>query len=96
MRYFGYRIKKNKARGDTSRRAYTEDKAYIYVRPDSLEIDLKIETRHANRVRKDGFEVRPKTNYQAKAGWLTGWYIPQSTANVETVVEWLCKAFEGD
>jgi len=94
LRYFGYRIKKIKSISDISKKDYSEDKAYIYVRPEILEIDLKIDPRFANDIKRDGFEVRPKTNYQAQADWVTGWQVPQSTTDADRVVNWLCKAFE--
>ena len=96
LRYFGYRIKKSKSISDISKKAYSEDKAYIYVRPEMLEIDLKIDQRFANDIEGDGFEVRPKTNYQARdrSRWVTGWQVPHSTDDIATVMKWLCKAFE--
>jgi hypothetical protein len=94
LRYFGYRIKKSKDISEISKKAYTEDKAYVYVKPDKLVIDLKIDPQFINDIRQDGFEVRPKTNYQAQTDWVTGWEVPHSTNNVESVMKWLCKAFE--
>ena len=84
LRYFGYRLQNKK------------DKLYIYVHPDRLEIDLNIAPPLTSRIKKEGFDVKPKTNYQAQAGWLTGWQVTHSTKNVEAVIKWLCKAFEGE
>jgi len=95
LRYFGYRIKKSKSISDISKKAYSEDKAYIYVRPKMLKIDLKIDPGFANDIEGDGFEVRPKTNYQAQADcWVTGWKVPHSTDDIATVMKWLCKALK--
>jgi hypothetical protein len=95
LRYFGYRVKKSKDINDISKKAYSEDKAYIYVKPERLEIDLKINPKFINDIRQDGFEVRPKTNYQARTDWVTGWQVPHLTNNVEAVMKWLSKAFAG-
>ena len=94
LRYFGYRIKKNKSLTETSKGAYSEDKAYIYVQPEKLVIDLKIEPNFANEIRRTGFEVNLKNNFQGNANWLTGWYVPHSTTKVDYVVNWLFKVFE--
>ena len=96
LRYFGYRIKKNKSLTDTSKKGYSEDKAYIYIQPGKLVIDLKIKPVFANEIRRAGFKVKLKNNYQGKARWLTGWQVPHTTKDVELVVKWLCKAFEGN
>lgn len=93
LRYFGYRIKKSKSLTDTSKRAYSEDKAYIYVQPEKLVIDLKIEPNFANEIRRTGFEVNLKNNFQGNASWLTGWQVPHITKDVDLVINWLCKAF---
>mgnify|MGYP001035978934 CR=1 FL=1 len=92
--YFGYRVKKSKDVSDISKKAYSEDKAYIYVKSKMLVIDIKINPQFVNDIRQDGFKVRPKTNYQAQTAWVTGWQVPHLTNNVEAVMKWLCKAFE--
>ena len=80
-RYLGYHLPGDK------------DRAYIYLQKTRLVIDLCVSADLASRLRRSGFEVRPKSNFQAKIGWLTGWRIPHSTANVPEVVTWICKAF---
>jgi hypothetical protein len=82
-RYFGYRVGMDK------------DRAYIYVQKKKLVIDLCISPIFTKELRHLGFEVKPRDNFQGKAGWLTGWEVPKSTLNLEPVVKYLCKAFEG-
>ena len=80
-RYFGYHLPGDK------------DRAYIYLQKKKLVIDLCASTDLASHLRRLGFDVRPKSNFEAKIGWLTGWRVPYSTANVREVVTWICKAF---
>lgn len=80
--YFGYN------RGDD------EDKAYIYVQKENLVIDLQIKPSYVRQLEGEGFVIKRRDNFQAKAGWLTGWQVPQSTTDADRVVNWLCKAFE--
>jgi len=83
-RYFGYWVGEEK------------DRAYIYVQKKNLRIDLCISRAFEPDIRKDGFEIRYSHNFQGRADWLTGWQVPHSSNKVETIVKWLCKAFEGD
>lgn len=82
-RYFGYRIETDK------------DRAYIYVQKKKLVVDLCISPNFTKKLRHMGFKVKFRNNFQGRAGWLTGWQVPQSTLNLEPVVKYLCKAFEG-
>jgi len=81
-RYFGYWI------GDD------KDRVYIYVQKEQLVIDSCISSDFATTLKKQGFKVKPRDNFQGQAGWLTGWQVPQSTTDADSVVKWLCKAFE--
>jgi hypothetical protein len=81
-RYFGYYTKDN------------EDRLYIYVQREKLVVDLCIQADLKDALIAQGFQVRPRDNFQAKHGWLTGWEIPQTTLNIKPVMKWLCKAFE--
>ncbi len=80
--YFGYRV------------GNCKDKAYIYVQKKNLIIDLCISRNFTKELKKSGFELKHRDNFQGRAGWLTGWRIPQSTLNPKRVVKWLCKALE--
>jgi len=82
-RYFGYRIGTDK------------DRAYIFVQKKKLVIDLCIRRSFTKELRRLGFEVKFRNSFQGRAGWLTGWQVPKSTLNLEPVVKYLCKAFEG-
>jgi hypothetical protein len=98
--YFGYKVRnRDAAKNDFSKRSYGPDKAYIYIQKKNLRIDLDIRkldivSKFEQKLVKAGYEVRPSNNYQGRAGWLTGWYVPQSTTDVKTVLKWLCKVFE--
>ena len=80
--YFGYSLEES------------EDKAYIYVQKKNLRIDLCISPNFSEDLSRLGFSIRHHDNFQGKAGWLTGWYVPHSTNDIATVMKWLCKAFE--
>ena len=80
-RYFGYWIGTDK------------DRVYIYVQKKGLRIDLFIKKNNSKEIRKR-FKVKFVNNFQGKAGWLTGWYVPHSTKNINFVVQYLSKAFK--
>lgn len=96
LRYFGYKVRnRDAAKNDFSKLSYGSDKAYIYIQKKNLRIDLDIDRRKFEReLIKAGYEARYSHNYQGQAVWLTGWYVPQSTTDVKTVLKWLRKAFE--
>ena len=79
-RYFGYHVQGDK------------DRAYVYVQKRDLVIDLCLPPGLSVELRKAGFEVRPRKNFQGNAEWLTGWRVPQSTRDVSTVVSWIRRA----
>ena len=83
-RYLGYWI------GDD------KDRVYIYVQKEQLVIDLCISSDFATTLNKQGFRVKARDNFQGQKGWLTGWQVPQSTTDVNFVVNWLCKAFKSN
>ena len=49
----------------------------------------------ADELRGIGFKVRPRDNYQAKAGWLTGLFVPHDTDKCEEVVALALEAIRG-
>jgi hypothetical protein len=85
-RYFGYWV------GDD------KDRVYIYVQKKQLVIDLYISTDSdfTTVIKERGFKIKPRSNFQGHAGWLTGWQVPQSTTDIDQIADWLCKAFKGD
>ena len=82
--YFAYRARNGKGR------------VKIRVQKKFLIIDLCISRNFTRELEQAGFEVKHQNNFQGKAGWLTGWRIPQSTQNHEPIVKWLCKALDKD
>ncbi len=55
------------------------DAIYVYVRKKDLLIDIRLSADLADGLRRAGFEVRPRDNFQAKRGWLTGLIVPHDT-----------------
>ncbi|MFC1739315.1 hypothetical protein ACFL1G_09745 [Planctomycetota bacterium] len=70
------------------------DKLYIFVQKKNLCILLDISRHYEGEIRRAGFKIRHWHNFQGKADWLTGWYVPYSKTDVNFVVNRLCKAFE--
>jgi len=81
------------------------DKAYIYVQKENLrieldlrrknEIDLDLRRKYEEEIRNEGFKVKFVNNFQGQDGWLTGWYLPYSTKNINVVIKYLSKALRG-
>jgi len=84
LKYFGYQ------RGDSS------DAAYIYIQKKGLLIDIRIPRDFEEDLRRAGFEVKYRSNFQGRAGWLTGWHVPHNWANVNEVTKWIRLALERD
>ncbi len=78
--YLGY------ARGNAS------DAAYIYVQRKGLVIDLDVSVDRVEQLTVLGFEVKPRENFQAKAGWLTGLRVPYDTDKHQEIVSLLLEA----
>ena len=84
-KYFGYCLKDG------------ADKLYIFIQKKNLCIRVCISRDdYEGKIRRAGFEIRYSHNFQGRAGWLTGWYVPHSTKNINVVVKYLSKAFEGN
>lgn len=94
MRYFGYKVRnRDAAKNDFSKRSYGPDKAYIYIQKKNLRIDLCIDRKCEHELRKAGYKVKYSNNFQGRADWLTGWYVPHSAKNIKKVMKWLLMAF---
>ncbi len=72
-RYLGY------ARGNRS------DALYVYVQKKRLLLDLRIPKEREEELRRQGFQIRPRDNYQSKSGWLTGLIVPVDTDDLPEV-----------
>ena len=55
------------------------DAMYVYVSKNGLLIDMRLSADLSDDLRRLGFEVRPRDNYQGKSGWLTGLIVPHDT-----------------
>jgi len=83
QRYLGY------ATGPT-------DALYVYVQKQCLVLDIRLPADRASEVVRRGFQVRPRDNYQAKAGWLTGVRVPHGTDKRDLLVELAFEALQGE
>ena len=94
LQYFGYKVRdRDAAKHDFSKTCYSSAKVKIYVQKERIRIDLAISRKFEQELQKAGYEVRYSNNYQGRAGWLTGWYVPHSTKDIKKVMKWLLMAF---
>jgi len=52
---------------------------FVYVQKKDIVIDIRLPADRAEDLRGQGFDVRPRNNYQGRAGWLTGLFVPHDT-----------------
>ena len=71
------------------------DAIYVYVRKNDLLIDIRLSADLADDLRRAGFEVRPRDNYQGKSGWLTGLIVPHDTDKAGDVAKLAIEALSG-
>ena len=72
------------------------DDLYVYVQKRGLVIDIRLPADRAGELRRLGFQVRPRDNYQAKAGWLTGLFVPHDTDKRQEAVALALEALRGE
>jgi len=72
------------------------DALYVYVRRRRLEVHIGLPVDLAKELRRSGFEVHPRNNYQARKGWLTGLLVPHDTDKPELIVGLALTALQGD
>jgi len=63
------------------------DVLYVYLQRQRLVIDIRLPADRAGQVRRLGFDVRPRLNYQGRAGWLTGIRVPYGTQKRGALVD---------
>lgn len=82
LMYFGYSLKGS------------SDCIYLYIQKKKFVIDVKLDPKLAANLRNQGFNVSLRQNFQAQAGWLTGWDIPVDIdlAKRQVVLDYLLKA----
>ena len=71
------------------------DAIYVYVRKNDLLIDIRLSADLADDLRQLGFEVKPRDNFQAKVGWLTGLIVPYDTDKFGHVAKLAIEALQG-
>ena len=93
--YFGYKVRdRDTAKYDFSKGCYSSAKVKMYIQKKNLRIDLAIDRKFEQEIKNAGFRVRYANNFQGRAGWLTGWYVPHSTKDIKKVMKWLLMAFK--
>lgn len=70
------------------------DAVYAYVRKGGLVLDIKVPAKRGDDLRRLGFQVRPRQNYQGKAGWLTGLVVPKGTDRLAVVLRLSLEALQ--
>ena len=70
------------------------DSLYVYVQEKGLLIDVRLSADRAEDLRRQGFEVRSRNNYQAKAGWLTGLFVPHDTDKRQLLIALALEAMQ--
>ena len=71
------------------------DALYVYVQRDGLLLDVKVSTDRADEMRHQGFDVKPRANYQSKIGWLTGLKVPEDTMKLDVIASLAVEALSG-
>jgi len=61
------------------------DQLYVYVQRKGLVIDIAISGDRANELREKGFAIHARNNFQSRAGWLTGLFVPHDSARLADV-----------
>jgi len=67
---------------------------YVYVQKKKLVVDVRVSAELQEDLEQSGFQVRPRDNYQAKAGWLTGLIVPHDCKELGVVVDLALAALE--
>ena len=66
---------------------HQSDSVYVYIQKNKLLLDVRVSKEEADALRKHGFRVNPRNNYQCRAGWLTGVSVPHDTDKLDVIVE---------
>ena len=88
--------KLNPRSGYIGYRSASSDRAYIYVQPDLLVIDIRRPRTIEPMLRKAGIEITYRHNYQGRAGWTTGIRLlhNSSTHQIDLVAKEIILALE--
>ena len=70
------------------------DALYVYVQKKKLVIDIRVSKEVQEELKERGLEVRPRDNYQAKLGWLTGLIVPHGLKELDMVVDLAMEALK--
>ena len=63
------------------------DALYVYLQKKKMVIDMRVSKEEAENLREKGVTVKPRNNFQNKAGWLTGVSVPYDSDKLDVVVE---------
>jgi hypothetical protein len=81
-RYLGY------ANGDRS------DAVYIYLQKKRMVLDIRVSSEEAENLRQQGIEIESRNNWQGRAGWLTGVFVPYDTDKLDIIIELVSSALK--
>jgi len=71
------------------------DALYVYVKKKYLVFDVRAPAEeYAVEMKRQGFEIQPKSNWQASAGWLTGLRVPHDVKKLAPIVKLALYALE--
>lgn len=70
------------------------DALYVHIQKKRLVLDIRVSKEEAEELRRHGFDVNPKNNYQGKAGWLTGVSVPHNSDKLNVVIQLAMSALE--
>jgi len=72
------------------------DALYVYIRKNDLLIDVRVSAELSGDLKRLGFKVRPRNNFQAQNGWLTGLIVPHDTDKIADVAKLAIEALSGE
>jgi len=72
------------------------DAVYVYVRKNGLLVDMRVSADLSDDLSQLGFKVKPRDNFQAKGGWLTGLIVPHDTDKLADVAKLAVEALSGE
>ena len=63
------------------------DALYVYLQKKKMVIDMRVSKEEAENLRENGVTVKPRNNFQGRAGWLTGVSVPYDSDKLDVIVE---------
>ena len=63
------------------------DALYVYMQKKKMVIDMRVSKEEAENLREKGVTVKPRNNFQGRAGWLTGVSVPYDSDKLNVIVQ---------